>query len=70
MANNTDNTTPINNGCVTYILPDGTVTLVSWEFVANKLKEAINPIVDELILENKSLDDIIDRLDEWIGEES
>ena len=70
MANNNMNVTPANNGCVSYILPDGTRTVVSWEFVSNKLKEAINPIVDSLTLENKSLDDIIAKLDEWIGEES
>ena len=54
---------------VTYKLPDGSVTLVSWEFIVGKLSEVINPIVTALSAENNSLDLIISKLDEWIPEE-
>ena len=54
---------------VTYKLPDGDLTLVSWEFIVGKLSEVINPIITALSAENNSLDLIITKLDEWIPEE-
>lgn len=66
MANN-NNT---DQGCVTFKLPDGDRVLVSWEFVASKLNEAIVPITQALISENRSLDSIINRIDDWLEEQS
>ena len=54
---------------VTYKLPDGDLTLVSWQFIVNKLSEVISPIVTALTAENESLDLIIDKLDSWIDED-
>lgn len=58
-----------NFNTVTYKLPDGDLTLVSWAYIVNKLSEVISPIVTALTAENESLDLIIEKLDEWIGEE-
>lgn len=68
MANN-NNQQQSSFDSVTYKLPDGNVTLVSWEFIVGKLSEVINPIVTALSAENNSLDLIITKLDEWIPEE-
>ena len=68
MANN-NNRQQSSFDSVTYKLPDGNVTLVSWEFIVGKLSEVINPIVTALSAENNSLDLIITKLDEWIPEE-
>ena len=54
---------------VTYKLPDGDLTLVSWQFIVNKLSEVISPIVTALIAENESMDLIIDKLNSWIDED-
>jgi hypothetical protein len=68
MPNN--NISSNDSGCVTFKLPDGDRTLVSWEFVSGKLQEAILPITNALIQENQSLDQIISRIDEWLEEQS
>lgn len=56
-------------GCVTFKLPDGDRTLVSWDYIVDKLTEVITPINTALTLESQSLDLIIAKLDEWIEEQ-
>jgi hypothetical protein len=54
---------------VTYKLPDGDLTLVSWDFVLGKLSEVVNPIIIALTAENESLNLIISKLNEWVDED-
>jgi hypothetical protein len=54
---------------VTYKLPDGDLTLVSWDFVLGKLSEVVNPIITALTAENESLNLIISKLNEWVDED-
>lgn len=53
----------------TFHLPDGDITLVSWEFVIGKLTEFITPLISIISDENQSLDSIITKLDSWIDDD-
>jgi hypothetical protein len=57
-----------DNGCITYHLPDGDRTVVSWEYVMTQLTELITPINTALIAENNALDRIITKVDSWLEE--
>lgn len=52
---------------VTFILPDGdVVSLITWEFVLDKLQQNLNPTVTKLGEINNHLKQIDDRLAEMI----
>lgn len=55
---------------VTFTLPDGdVVSLITWEFVLNKLQQNLNPTVTKLGEINNHLKQIDDRLAEMIEEQ-
>ena len=52
---------------VTFVLPDGdNVSLITWEFVLDKLQKNLNPTVTKLGEINNHLKQIDDRLAEMI----
>ena len=52
---------------VTFVLPDGdNVSLITWEFVLDKLQKNLNPTVTKLDEINNHLKQIDDRLAEMI----
>lgn len=55
---------------VTFTLPDGdVVSLITWEFVLDKLQQNLNPTVTKLGEINNHLKQIDDRLAEMIEEQ-
>lgn len=55
---------------VTFKLPDGdVVSLITWEFVLDKLQQNLNPTVTKLGEINNHLKQIDDRLAEMIEEQ-
>lgn len=55
---------------VTFVLPDGdVVSLITWEFVLDKLQKNLNPTVTKLDEINNHLKQIDDRLAEMIEEQ-
>ena len=55
---------------VTFTLPDGdVVSLITWEFVLDKLQQNLNPTVTKLGEINNHLKQIDDRLAEMILEQ-
>lgn len=54
-----------NNGCITYRLPDGDRTVISWEYVMTQLDPFISELIGILTAENSALDRIITKLESW-----
>ena len=50
--------------------PDGKITLISWEYVMNKLEEELTDTLAYLKDNNTQLGRIETRLDEWLEEQS
>lgn len=49
---------------LTFFLPDNdVVSLVTWDYIADKLTDALNPLVSSLESTNKSLKVINDKLE-------
>lgn len=57
----------VNNDALVFELPDGnTVSLITWGYVLNKLETPLTSITTSISSINQSLQQISDRLDDWI----
>jgi hypothetical protein len=63
MANSTD-----SNG-ITFRLPDGDRTAITWPYVLEQITEFMTSLKNTIELENVSLQQIEDTIDEWISEQ-
>lgn len=57
---------------VTFLLPDGSVDLITWAFVLNELDKRLAPMLGNLEAINNALTIIDNKLDDWVdnnGEE-
>jgi|LSQX01.1.fsa_nt_gb hypothetical protein len=60
-----DNKTPL-----IFKLPDGDiVALPTWDYIINKLEEALTPTLDSIEIINSKLQLIDNKLTQWIEEE-
>ena len=60
-----DSKTPL-----TFFLPDNdVVSLVTWDYIADKLTDALNPLVSSLESTNKSLKVINDKLESLLSKD-
>ena len=59
-----------NNGCITYRLPDGDRTVISWEYVMDQLTPVITAITQLLNSENTDLARIQTKLESWADQDS
>lgn len=56
-----------NYGCITYHLPDGDRTIISWEYVMVEINPLMSGLIIQLTAENSALDRIIARMQQWVG---
>lgn len=57
------------NKPLTFQLPDGdSVSLVTWEYIVNKLESNLSTTIDTIEEINKDLNIINDRIGEWLKE--
>ena len=55
---------------LTFFLPDNdVVSLVTWDYIADKLTDALNPLVSSLESTNKSLKVINDKLESLLSKD-
>lgn len=54
-----------NNGCITYRLPDGDRTVISWEYFMEQITPVVSSITQLLNSENTDLARIQAKLEEW-----
>lgn len=54
---------------LTFMLPDGQVDLITWEYVLQQLNTLMDPILKKMDDSNKHLENIADKLETFIDTE-
>lgn len=54
---------------LTFKLPDGDVTVVSWKYVLSQITDFITGMTTQVQLENVALQSIEHTIDEWLAEQ-
>lgn len=55
---------------VTFEVPDGVATVITWDFVVDRFQYILQPIIDDLSLINTDLERINNRVQEWLDEQN
>lgn len=55
---------------VTFEVPDGVATVITWDFVVDRFQYILQPIIDDLSLINTDLERINTRVQEWLDEQN
>lgn len=58
-----------DNMPVTFLLPDGSVSLITWKYALNKLGEKLTPMANDLNLTTAALTRIDNQISKWLEEE-
>ena len=55
---------------VTFEVPEGVISVITWDFVVDRCQYILQPIIDDLSLINTDLERINNRVQEWLDEQN